>query len=320
MKAIKNEKERQHFAECIKRDSAAVVEFAAFLENEIKENRHWDEISAAEKLETYRKADPLYRGPSFETISGYGPNSAVIHYRASSETNRTVSTDNVYLLDSGGQYPDGTTDITRTFHYGEPSDVVKEAYTRVLMGHIDLAKAVWTEGLYGRELDVLARLPLYRNGWDYNHGTGHGIGYYLGVHEGPGRINKGYNSLHEPLYVGMFFSDEPGYYEDNNFGIRIENLVTVVEADTPNKFGTLKYLTFQTLTLVPYEPAMIKYDLLTESQLQWLKEYNDRCVSEIGRILLERQNQGAYDWLLAKTALNTLNNVATICPSFQYLQ
>jgi len=301
MKSIKNEQERRHFAECIKRDSAAVVEFAAFLEKEMEAGRQWTEVSAADKINSIRANYTNNKGLSFRTISAFGANAAVIHYRPEAETDTRIDTSNVYLLDSGGQYLDGTTDVTRTFHYGTPTEHVKEAYTRVLMGQIDLAQTVWTEGMYGYELDVRARYPLYQNGWDFNHGTGHGIGYYLSVHEGPGRINRGYNPTHEPLYEGMFFSDEPGYYEDGNFGIRLENLMTVVRANTTtDKWG--KFLTFRTLTLVPYEPKLINYDLLTSAQRSWLEEYNRRCLEEIGSYLHdERNNHDAYMWLVART-------------------
>lgn len=303
MKSIKNPVEISKFFNSIMRDSAALVEFLAFLENEIEVlGNTWTEITAAAKLETYRSQYPNFKGVSFDTISAVGPHGAIIHYRPEPETDSQITTNELYLLDSGGQYLDGTTDVTRTLHYGTPKDVEKEAYTRVLIGSIELATTVWPEGLYGSDIDARTRAILWQNGWDYNHGTGHGIGYYLSVHEGPGRINMGYNSIYTPLYEGMFFSDEPGYYEDGFYGVRLETLVGIVKVDTPNHFGGKKYIGFRPATLVPFEPRLIQQELLSPSHIDWLNAYNQRCLDEVGTYLLEvRGNQQAYDWLAART-------------------
>lgn len=305
MKSVKNAVERVKFADCIMRDSSALIEFLAFIENEVVTGNYWTEVSAATRLEEIRSSYPDFKGLSFYTISGYGAHASIIHYRpdpSSPDTNSQILTDNVYLLDSGGQYLDGTTDVTRTMHYGQPTAIMKEAYTRVLMGNIDLALTVWPEGLYGSDIDARARTPIWQNGWDYNHGTGHGIGYYLSVHEGPGRISVGYSDQYTPLYEGMFFSDEPGYYEDNVYGIRLETLVQIVVANTSNQFGGKKYVGFKPSTLVPYEPNLIDYSSLSETQINFLNYYNQRCLNEVGPYLLSRGNQEAYDWLVARTA------------------
>jgi Xaa-Pro aminopeptidase len=296
--------ERRRFFECILRDSVAVVEFAASLEREVKAGAtHWWELSASDRLNQIRTGYDHNKGTSFDTISASGPNGAVIHYRPAESTNRRITTSEMYLLDSGGQYLDGTTDVTRTFHFGTPRDIEKEAYTRVLMGSIDLATTVWPDGLYGRDIDARARSPIWQNGWEYNHGTGHGIGYFMSVHEGPGRINIGYDPNHRPLQDGMFFSDEPGYYEDGEFGVRLETLVGVVKVQTPNNFGGRQYLGFLPATLVPFEPNLIKYDLLTKEQKVWLNYYHDLCRTQVGQYLQTHRpnNQTARDWLMLRT-------------------
>jgi len=303
MKAIKNEVEQKRFYDCIMRDSAAVVEFVSFLEKQIAAGVRWTEITASEELKKVRSQYEYNKGVSFDTISAVGKNAAVIHYRPTTDTDRNITDKEIYLLDSGGQYLDGTTDVTRTFHFGIPTDREKEAYTRVLMGSIDLAMTVWPDGTYGRDIDGRARTPLWQNGWNYNHGTGHGIGYFLNVHEGPGRINIGYDPMHTKLYEGMFFSDEPGYYEDESFGVRLETLVGVVDAKTPNNFDGKKYMTFQSATLVPFEPKLIKYELLSVFQIKWLDDYHKSCEEQTGKYLLEvRKDEAAYEWLRKRTA------------------
>uniref|UniRef100_A0A2C9L1E3 Peptidase M24 domain-containing protein n=1 Tax=Biomphalaria glabrata TaxID=6526 RepID=A0A2C9L1E3_BIOGL len=214
-----------------RRDSAELVKFLAFLENEVKSGSDWTEVSAAERLDNQRKTLQYNRGVSFPTIAGFGSNGAIIHYMPLPSTNKQITTDSFFLLDSGGQYLDGTTDVTRTMHYGNPSDYEKECYTRVLMSSINLAMIKWPQGQRGGVLDTVARNPLWQVGLDYRHGTGHGIGAYLSVHEGPGGINVNSNS--DPaLKPYEFYSDEPGYYEDGKFGIRLETVVTAVPYQT----------------------------------------------------------------------------------------
>ncbi|XP_025097190.1 xaa-Pro aminopeptidase ApepP-like isoform X1 [Pomacea canaliculata] len=275
-KAMKNQVEREGMERCYIRDSLILIKFLAFLEKEIKNGHYWTEVSAAERLKEMRLQGQYNRGLSFESISGSGPNGAVIHYRPLNATNRQITTTEMYLLDSGGQYLDGTTDVTRTMHFGTPSSHEKECYTRVLMGAIDLANLVWPQGLYGREIDMAARAPLWQVGLEYNHGTGHGIGAYLSVHEGPGRISLTHsaNPSEETVHEYMFFSDEPGYYENGKFGIRLETIV-MVEPTSIKAPSNKTFYRFKPMTLVPFEPNLIDTELLTKSQITWLNKYHE---------------------------------------------
>lgn len=213
------------------KDAVALCEFFAWLEETI-ETETITEISAADKLEEFRKEQDGFVGLSFETISGSGPNGAIIHYKPADDTNRTLSKDEMFLVDSGAQFLDGTTDVTRTVHLGAPSQHQKECFTRVMKGHIALASAVFPRKLKGYLLDTLARKSLWDSGLDYLHGTGHGIGMYLNVHEGPMGISFRPHPDDPGLVEGMFLSNEPGYYEDGKFGIRIESIVLVTTAET----------------------------------------------------------------------------------------
>lgn len=304
LKGIKNEVEIEGLRKCHIRDSAVVIEFVTMLEKQIQDGESWTELSASNELEKRRRAAENNKGLSFATISSSGPNGAIIHYKPSPTTDRAITTSDMYLLDSGGQYLDGTTDVTRTFHFGEPTDFEKEAYTRVLMGAIDLALAVWPVGTYGRDIDAFARGPLWSAGLNYRHGTGHGIGAFLNVHEGPGRINLGYRSTHyeSPLYPHMFFSDEPGYYEDGKFGVRLETIVMTTEVETRHNFGDTTYIGFETFTVVPFEPNLINYDLLSPAQRKFINAYHKKCDETVGKLLLEKGNQEAYNWLKKRTA------------------
>ncbi|XP_070188536.1 xaa-Pro aminopeptidase 1-like isoform X2 [Littorina saxatilis] len=299
-KAQKNEVERKGMENAYNRDSAVLIEFLAKIEQDVKSGKRWTEVSAAMDLKNMRFAAALNRGLSFPSISGVGPNGAIIHYRPANDTDRPITTTETYLLDSGGQYLDGTTDVTRTMHYGQPSAYVMECYTRVLMGAIDLAVMVWPEGLYGRQIDMAARAPLWSVGLEYRHGTGHGIGAYLSVHEGPGRISL----YHEPtvndetLYAYMFFSDEPGYYEPGRFGIRLETVVMVEPTNTTHKFGDKQFLRFKPITLVPFEPNLIDYSLLSKRQIEWLSDYHKLTQETIKPLLTTTL---AKDWLKART-------------------
>lgn len=243
------------------------------------------------------------RGISFESISSSGPNGAVIHYAPSKATDRQITTSDIYLLDSGGQYLDGTTDVTRTFHFGMPTEFEKECYTRVLLGHIDLANVRWPNYLYGRSLDVLARRPLWKVGLRYRHGTGHGIGSYLSVHEGPGFISVSSSRFDRDsrLDEGQFFSDEPGYYEDGKFGIRHESIVMVKKSedkDLKYSFPDTTFLEFEDITLVPFEPHLIQYDLLNDEQIEWLNNYNKQIEQKVRPHL--KDDAEAYKWLMKR--------------------
>ncbi|XP_056016849.1 xaa-Pro aminopeptidase 1-like [Ostrea edulis] len=244
-------------------------------------------------------------GLRYDTISSSGSNGAVINYAPTNLTDKEITTTDMYLLDSGGQYLDGTTDVTRTFHFGTPTDFEKECYTGVLMGTVDLASVKFLKtsfGPYGRELDILARRPLWNVGLDYRHGTGHGIGMYLGVHEGPARIgmNGRQPSYDSPIEEGQFFSDEPGYYEDGSFGIRLESIMVAKKFDLKYKFPNSEFLGFETITMVPFEPHLIKYGMLTKDQTEWINTYHKTVQNTIGPLLM-KNNREAYDWLERRT-------------------
>ncbi|KQK20406.1 hypothetical protein BRADI_1g54327v3 [Brachypodium distachyon] len=249
----------------VERDAAALAEFWCWLEEEVRKTVALTEVQVAEKLLEFRQKQDGFIETSFDTISGYGANGAIIHYRPTPDSCSSVGSDNLFLLDSGAQYIDGTTDITRTVHFGEPSQRQKECFTRVLQGHIALDQAVFPERTPGFVLDVLARSSLWKIGLDYRHGTGHGVGAALNVHEGPQSISYRYGNL-TALQKGMIVSNEPGYYEDNSFGIRIENLVLVKEVNLANSFGGISYLGFEKLTFVPIQGAK-KKDILFQGSI-----------------------------------------------------
>ena len=216
------------------------------------------------------KKDPLYRGPSFDTISAAGPNAALAHYRVTEESNRVLEPGSLYLVDSGGQYPDATTDITRTVAVGTPTADMKRHYTLVLKGHIALDRIQFPVGTSGAQIDAFARAPLWQAGLDFDHGTGHGIGSFLCVHEGPARIAK---SGTVPLKPGMILSNEPGYYKPSAYGIRIENLVVVKEIAKPEG-GERELLGFENLTRVPLDRRLIEMSLLTDDERAWIEAYH----------------------------------------------
>ena len=220
-RATKNATELEGTRQAHIRDGAAVTSFLHWLATH-PQPEALDEISAAKKLESFRSETGNLKDISFDTISGSGPNGAICHYKVSTETNRKLDLNSLYLVDSGGQYQDGTTDITRTVPVGTPTQEMRDRFTRVLKGHIALATMKFPKNTTGHQLDVIARRPLWEAGLDYDHGTGHGVGSFLGVHEGPQRISKASNT--QPLKPGMILSNEPGYYKENEFGIRIENL------------------------------------------------------------------------------------------------
>jgi Xaa-Pro aminopeptidase len=251
-KACKNAVEIDGTRAAHRRDGAAVTRFLAWLAEHAADGR-LTEIEAAERLAAFRRENDRFRDFSFDTISGAGPNGAIVHYRVSPATNRPIEPGQLYLVDSGAQYLDGTTDITRTLAIGTPTPEMRDRFTRVLKGHIALGSAQFPRGTTGSQLDALARTALWAAGLDYDHGTGHGVGSYLGVHEGPHRISKVPNRV--PLEVGMIVSNEPGYYKTGAYGIRIENLVTVVEA--AGNGAERPMLGFETLTLAPIDRNLV---------------------------------------------------------------
>lgn len=251
------------------RDAAAVARFLHWLDVETP-GGHVDEIAAEEALQGFRSALPLWRGPSFSTISGAGPNGAIVHYHATPETSCKLEAGSLYLVDSGAQFLDGTTDITRTIAIGEPDEEMRCCFTLVLKGHIALATARVPVGTSGVQLDALARQHLWREGLDFDHGTGHGVGSYLGVHEGPQRISSQGRVEIKP---GMIISNEPGYYKTGAFGIRLENLVIAVES-RPNKDSGKQMLSFETITFAPFDRRCIEVSLLDKAERDWLNHYH----------------------------------------------
>ena len=269
-RALKNPVECAGARTAHERDGAAFVRFLHWFADEAPSG-NIDEITAAARLNAFRAEGKLFCGLSFETISGTGPNGAIIHYRVTPETNRTIRPGDLYLVDSGAQYLDGTTDITRTIAIGDPGTEARDRFTRVLKGNIALATAVFPVDSPGSRLDTLARLSLWQAGLDFDHGTGHGVGSYLGVHEGPQRISTGGSA---PLQPGMIVSNEPGYYREGAFGIRIENLLLVEERQIEG--GDRPMLGFEVLTLAPIDRSMIDTGLLNDSERQWVNDYHAR--------------------------------------------
>lgn len=291
LKAKKNPTEQQFIRKAMVKDGVALTQFFMWLENTIG-NEKITEISAGQKLYEFRKCQPLFMGESFGSISGYADHGAIVHYSASPETEYQLGTDSVFLLDSGAQYADGTTDITRTVHLGQPTEQQKTDFTLVLKGHIALASAKFPEGTTGGHLDALARIPLWQHLKNYGHGTGHGVGFFLNVHEGPQRISPA--GFSTPLTEGMLISNEPGFYKTGDYGIRIENLVLVKKTEE-NEFG--KFLEFETVTLFPIEKNLIAFHLLNASEIQWLDDYHRKVFEALSPFL----NPHEMAWLKHKT-------------------
>uniref|UniRef100_A0A7N0T7V3 Xaa-Pro aminopeptidase P n=1 Tax=Kalanchoe fedtschenkoi TaxID=63787 RepID=A0A7N0T7V3_KALFE len=312
-KALKNPVELEGLKNAHIRDGAAVVQYLVWLDNQmqniygapgyfsenksnekkITEGTKLTEVSVSDKLESFRAAKEHFRGLSFPTISSVGPNAAIIHYSPEPKSCAELDPNHIYLFDSGAQYLDGTTDITRTVHFGTPTAHEKECYTAVLKGHISLGNARFPNGTNGHALDILARVPLWKYGLDYRHGTGHGIGSYLNVHEGPHLISFRPHARNVPLQASMTVTDEPGYYEDGNFGIRLENVLVVNEANTPFNFGDKGYLSFEHITWAPYQNKLIDVSLLTSEEVDWLNSYHAGC----REILAPHLNEADLVWL-----------------------
>lgn len=290
-KSIKGEKEINHLRRAMARDGIALLRLRRWLDSE--ESRGTDEVAIANHLTALRAEGEHYFGDSFPAIVGYEGNGAIVHYRARPESCATLkSGKGMLLIDSGGQYFDGTTDITRTFHLGQPSAKEKKHYTLVLQGHIDLAMARFPEGTVGRQLDILARNPLWQEGLNYGHGTGHGVGYFLNVHEGPmgirGNHTKG--SSRATIQAGQVLSNEPGYYPTGEYGIRIENLVLVKPAAQDG------WLEFEDLTVFPLEKKLVDFDRLTTAQRKWLVDYHEQVLAALRPLLTD---QAEIAWLEA---------------------
>jgi Xaa-Pro aminopeptidase len=275
-KACKNKAEIAGSYDAHVIDGVAVTKFLYWLESNLGKDKI-TELMAVKKLFNFRSENKLFIENSFDTISGFESNGAIVHYRASEATNREIKGNSLFLLDSGGQYQSGTTDITRTIAIGTPTKEQKNCFTLVLKGHIALASAVFPAGSSGSQLDVLARQYLWAEGLDYDHGTGHGVGSYLSVHEGPQRISKLPSSV--ALQPGMIVSNEPGYYKEGKFGIRIENLVTVIELEI-GKDGR-KFYGFDTITRAPIDLRLVDFSLLTEAEKKWLNNYHKKVFDDL---------------------------------------
>jgi Xaa-Pro aminopeptidase len=286
-RGIKNEIEVEGFRQAHIRDGVAMVKFLCWLDESWADGL--TETDAVKKLESFRAEDEALQDISFDTISGSGPNGAIIHYRVSEASDRRMNEGELFLVDSGGQYRDGTTDITRTIALGEQPAERKDRFTRVLQGHIALASAVFPPDTSGYQLDILARQPLWNAGLDYAHGTGHGVGTYLGVHEGPQSVAK--KAPWVPLQPGMILSNEPGFYVEGEYGIRIENLVVVRNAETAGM------LEFETLTLAPIDRSLVDTSLMSASELAWLNAYHER----VWQTLSPRLSESDALWLREAT-------------------
>lgn len=293
-KARKNAAEIKGSTKAHLRDGAAMCELLCWLDH--NSGNGISEIDVVSQLESYRSATNALKDISFDTISGSGPNGAVIHYRVTHNSNRTLQQGDLLVLDSGGQYLDGTTDITRTIPIGSTGAEERAAFTRVLQGMIAISRLRWPVGLAGRDLEAVGRLPLWAAGQDFDHGIGHGVGAYLCVHEGPQRLSR---MSHVPLEPGMILSNEPGYYREGAFGIRIENLVHVTPAaGLPGGDHHRAMLCFETLTYVPIDRRLIDTTLLTQGERDWLNRYHASCRTKIG----PRLSADALAWLTQATA------------------
>jgi Xaa-Pro aminopeptidase len=293
LKACKNATEIEGTRNAHRRDAVALARFLAWIDREAPTGS-LTEIDTVEVLETFRRETGALKDVSFPTIAGTGPNGAIVHYRVTRKTNRRIATGDLLLIDSGAQYQDGTTDVTRTIAIGTPTAEMRDRFTRVLRGHIAIARAIFPDGATGAQLDTLARQFLWAAGIDFEHGTGHGVGSYLSVHEGPARISKLGTT---PLRRGMILSNEPGYYKTDAFGIRIENLELVVAREVTGAEKPMN--AFETLTLAPIDRRLIDLEMLNPDELAWLNAYHARVRSEI-RPHLDEATQA---WLDAATAV-----------------
>ncbi|XP_043273659.1 xaa-Pro aminopeptidase ApepP-like isoform X2 [Venturia canescens] len=307
LRAEKNEVEAEGMRKSHIRDAMAMCDFLAYMEEQIKlDSAGWDEMQVARVANEFRLEQDLSKGISFPTIAGYGVHGALPHYMPSEKSSIPIGTTSTLIVDSGGQYLDGTTDVTRTLHYGEPTQEQKEAYTRVLVGSIQLASLTFPSDLRTDQLDALARGPLWNAGHDYMHGTGHGIGHFGSVHESPisvsyvDRVPANLRCNTVRLRPGFFFSNEPGYYKEGDFGVRLENILEVVDADTP-RFGRRTFLKFNDVTLVPYEPKLIDVKMLSPAHRQWLNKYNRRIREQVGSQLKRTLRTKTFFWMMEKT-------------------
>ena len=292
-KAGKNATELEGMRIAHQKDAVAMCRFLAWLDRQVEKGLDGDEGTLADQLLRFREEQDNFVEPSFASISALGPNAAMCHYHHTNGTPRAFGQDGMYLIDSGGQYLEGTTDITRTVKVGEVSDEMRQQFTRVLQGHIAIDRVRFPKGTSGIQLDILARMPLWQAGFNYDHGTGHGVGHFLSVHEGPQRIaSKG--SL-VPLEPGMVLSNEPGYYREGAFGIRSENLVVVEPSDEPSEIPMYR---FRRLTLVPFDVRLLDKSLLSDTEITWINSYH----AEVREAVMSHLSDHEMGWLLQATA------------------
>ncbi|XP_076804683.1 xaa-Pro aminopeptidase 1-like [Clavelina lepadiformis] len=305
-KCVKNPTEINGMIVANNRDAVALCRYFHWMDMEVPKG-NVTECSAAAKSLEFRQQEDGFVSLSFATISSSGPTGSIIHYCPNKDDDKPVKADQLYLCDSGAQYRNGTTDTTRTMHFGTPSQHEKDCFTRVLKGHIALASVVFPEGAKGFWLDALARMHLWKVGLDYRHGTGHGVGSFLNVHEGPVGCYIGNSSRVVPfaaevdLKPGMVITDEPGYYEDGKFGIRIENALLCKKAETQHNFDGKEFYTFESLALIPIQQKMIDRSLLTEDEISWLNAYHHRCREVVGNMLKQRGYEATFEWLMKET-------------------
>ncbi|MHC2468780.1 aminopeptidase P family protein [Bradyrhizobium embrapense] len=296
LKAVKNLTEIDGTRTAHRRDAVALTRFLAWIDREAPSG-HLTEIDTVEALETFRRQTGALKDVSFPTIAGTGPNGAIVHYRVTRKSNRRIAPGDLLLIDSGAQYEDGTTDVTRTIAIGKPTDEMRDRFTRVLRGHIAIARAIFPDGTTGAQLDSFARQYLWQAGIDFEHGTGHGVGSYLSVHEGPARISKLGTT---PLKRGMILSNEPGYYKTDAYGIRIENLELVIGTDIAGAEKPVN--AFETLTLAPIDRRLIEVGMLSDGELSWLNDYHAR----VARVVRPHLDDNATKlWLDEATATLT---------------
>eukprot|EP01062_Namystynia_karyoxenos_P028145 TRINITY_DN21386_c0_g1_i1.p1 TRINITY_DN21386_c0_g1~~TRINITY_DN21386_c0_g1_i1.p1 ORF type:complete len:711 (+),score=235.00 TRINITY_DN21386_c0_g1_i1:94-2226(+) len=287
LKAVKNEVEMQGMRECHRRDGIALCRYLMWLEQQVRDGQKITEWDGSQKLLEFRKAQEHFLMASFPTISSSGPNAASCHYEPAAEDSRDITASEIYLVDSGGQYHDGTTDVTRTVHFGIPTAREREAYTLVLKGVIALAEIVCPDDVRGYQIDSFARMALWQFGLDYGHGTGHGVGSCLGVHEGPFLIAGGHSEQLKTLQCGCVTSNEPGFYLAGEFGIRIENLQCAVARSTKYSVGGKKFIGFEQLTVVPLDAKLIDPGLLTPAEVRWVDNYHNTVRESLGPLVCD---------------------------------
>ena len=292
LKAVKNDVQLAGTRKAMERDGAALVRLFMWLEENAKTGKY-SELDVWKKGIEFRGQSDLYRGDSFAMIAGYKELGAIVHYSADEASASTLAADGLLLIDSGAQYLDGTTDITRTISLGNPTPDEIHDYTLVLKGHLAIARAQYPAGTRGAQLDALARIYLWNEGMSYLHGTGHGVGHFLGVHEGPQNIRL--NENRTPLCPGMITSDEPGVYKAGRYGIRIENLVLTVEGDHSDEFGD--FYRFEVLTLFPYDRSLIDTSILSAQEIEQVNNYHKQVYDRLSPYLSDSEKQ----WLAAKT-------------------